>query len=218
VVAAAPGTVVFAGNDLQFLLGPSFGFYGNAVVLRLDRGAEGRLIFLLHGHLSTLAVEVGQHVLPGDRLGSVGSTGVAIGAHLHFEVRLGSDEYTSVRNPELWLAPRTEAGATLGVLAGRVVDALGHLLPGRTVTLRKWNDSGGWQFVRYLTTYDFEPDTPGSDEFLKENFAATDLEPGIYQIVAYSPNLRVATATVRPGKLAWVDLGSGPDPLPACSH
>ncbi len=218
VVAAAPGTVVFAGNDLHFLLGPSFNFYGNVVVLQLDRQPEGRPIFLLQGHLSEIAVKVGQHVLPGDLLGRVGLTGVAIGAHLHFEVRLGTDQYTSVRNPELWLAPRSEAGTTLGALAGRVVDASGHLLPGRTVTLRKWDDQGGLQIVRFLTTYDLEADTAGSDDLLKENFAVTDLEPGIYQVTAYSPNLQVATTTVRPGKLAWVDLGSGPDPLPACSH
>lgn len=217
VVAAASGTVVFAGDDDQVLLGPSFGFYGNAVVLQLDRQTEGRPIFLLQGHLNDISIKAGQHVSPGDLIGRVGLTGVAIGAHLHFEVRVGTNEYTSVRNPELWLAPRTEAGMTLGALAGRVVDSSGNMLPGRTVTLRKWDGSGVLRTVRYLTTYELEPGTSGSDDSLQENFAATDLEPGSYQISAFSSKLQSATVTVKPGKLSWVDLGSGQDPLPACA-
>jgi murein DD-endopeptidase MepM/ murein hydrolase activator NlpD len=217
VVAAASGTVVFAGDDDQVLLGPSFEFYGNTVVLQLDRQTEGGPIFLLQGHLNDISIKVGQHVSPGDLIGRVGVTGVAIGAHLHFEVRVGTNEYTSVRNPELWLAPRTEAGITLGALAGRVVDSSGNSLPGRTVTLRKRDSSGSLRTVRYLTTYDLEPGTSGSDDSLQENFAATDLEPGSYEISVFSSKLQSGTATVKPGKLSWVDLGSGQDPLPACA-
>jgi len=68
-----------------------------------------------------------------------------------------------------------------------------------------------------LTTYEFEADTAGSDDILKENYASTDLEPGIYQVSAYSPTLQETTITIRPGRMAWVDLGAGGDPLPACS-
>jgi murein DD-endopeptidase MepM/ murein hydrolase activator NlpD len=210
--------VVFAGDDSHVLLGPSFDFYGNAVVIQLDRQPEGRAVYLLQGHLSKIAVRVGEHVRAGVLIGEVGATGVAIGSHLHFEVRTGSDNYSSVRNPELWLLPRTVAGTPGGALAGRVVDRAGRLLPGRTVALRTAAEPDSAPFLRFLTTYDLEPGTAGSDDLLQENFAATDLEPGEYQVIAYSPNLEQVTVVVHPGKLSWVDFGAGPDPIPACSQ
>jgi lysostaphin len=36
-------------------------------------------------------VEVGQTVRAGDRIGTVGNTGVATNPHLHFEIRTNSD-------------------------------------------------------------------------------------------------------------------------------
>jgi murein DD-endopeptidase MepM/ murein hydrolase activator NlpD len=40
-----------------------------------------------YAHLSRIVVGVGQHVAAGDVVGYVGTTGVATGPHLHFEVR-----------------------------------------------------------------------------------------------------------------------------------
>jgi murein DD-endopeptidase MepM/ murein hydrolase activator NlpD len=59
------------------------------------RGGYGRCIILLHGggmstlygHLSRIDVAAGQRVRRGQRIGAVGSTGLASGPHLHFEVR-----------------------------------------------------------------------------------------------------------------------------------
>jgi len=42
----------------------------------------------MYAHLSSIAVRVGQLVVTGDRVGTVGATGDATGPHLHFEVRL----------------------------------------------------------------------------------------------------------------------------------
>ncbi|ADN01613.1 M23 family metallopeptidase [Spirochaeta thermophila] len=66
------------------------------VVLVRDRIVTGRTVVLRHGpgiyslyyHLSSIAVEEGDEVEPGDLLGTVGSTGLATGAHLHWEVRV----------------------------------------------------------------------------------------------------------------------------------
>jgi murein DD-endopeptidase MepM/ murein hydrolase activator NlpD len=74
VEAAQNGTVVFAGN---------LGIYGNAVIL--DHGLG---ISSLYGHLSSIAVRVGEHVKTGQTLGQTGETGLAGGDHLHFSILL----------------------------------------------------------------------------------------------------------------------------------
>src|SRR5215217_8169011 len=75
VAAAASGRVAYAG----WLAGG----WGNLVVV-----ANGSGVRTMYAHLSSVAVRVGERVGTGARLGAVGATGDATGAHLHFEVRL----------------------------------------------------------------------------------------------------------------------------------
>ena len=76
VVAALPGKVISAGNE---------GGYGKTVLVEHDNGLRTR-----YGHLASINVRVGDKVTSEDMLGTVGSTGRATGAHLHFEVtRMG---------------------------------------------------------------------------------------------------------------------------------
>jgi murein DD-endopeptidase MepM/ murein hydrolase activator NlpD len=79
VVAPLAGTVVFAGW---------YGGYGNLV--RIDHGGS---VETRHGHLSSIAVQVGQVLATGDRIGGMGTTGSSTGVHLHFEVRVGGVAY-----------------------------------------------------------------------------------------------------------------------------
>ncbi len=74
VVASADGLITFAGRSAG---------YGKLVSIEHEFGVSSR-----YGHLSRLAVKVGQKVKKGDVIGYVGSTGRATGPHLHYEVRL----------------------------------------------------------------------------------------------------------------------------------
>ena len=73
VQTAAPGTVVAVGRS---------GSYGLRVVIRHDDGLETS-----YGHLSDALVEVDDDVDASTTVGTVGSTGLSTGCHLHFGVR-----------------------------------------------------------------------------------------------------------------------------------
>ena len=209
VVAPAGGRVQFAGEDRADRLGPYPGFYGNVVVLSLDVPSGAEPVYLLFGHLSTISMHPGHEVQSGEELGLVGSSGVAIGAHLHFEVRVGANRYEAVRNPELWLKPQMRQAGQTGVLAGRVVDRQGRLAPGKQLTVRRLDGGAGSRSTYFLTTYELEAGTPGSDGLLRENFVLSGLPAGDYEVAAFSPSLRQTRVRVESGTLAWVAFSPG---------
>jgi murein DD-endopeptidase MepM/ murein hydrolase activator NlpD len=75
VVAPADGMVVLAGP-------PAFSLEGNLVII--DHGMGLNSAFL---HLGSVAVREGQAVRQGQYVGTVGATGRATGAHLHWSVK-----------------------------------------------------------------------------------------------------------------------------------
>ena len=74
VRAAADGDVTVAGMNAG---------YGREIML--DHGHD---VVTLYGHLSAMAVAVGQHVIRGQVIGFVDQSGRATGPHLHYEVRV----------------------------------------------------------------------------------------------------------------------------------
>ncbi|OAH10654.1 M23 family metallopeptidase [Streptomyces jeddahensis] len=88
VHSVGSGTVVTAGWG---------GAYGNQVVVRMNDGT-----YTQYGHLSSIAVSVGQKVTPGQQIALSGATGNVTGAHLHFEVRTTA-EYGSDIDPLAYL-------------------------------------------------------------------------------------------------------------------
>ena len=73
VRSVTDGVIVFAGT----LKG-----YGKLVTVRHSNER-----YSLYGHLSEIVVNVGSQVKAGQIVGRVGKTGLATGAHLHFEWR-----------------------------------------------------------------------------------------------------------------------------------
>lgn len=212
VVAAAPGTVRVAGNDWTTAYGPSTHFYGNLVVVQLDQSYNGQPVFNLYAHLQSVSATVGQHVNIGDLLGLVGYTGVAVGPHLHFEVRVGQNDYASTRNPELWLKPLLYNDHRWGVIAGRVVDNEGKPVDGYTVVIRPVAVDFDDPRSQYLTTYAHE--TLNGDDALGENFAIGDMPLGTYTVSVNTTTFYQQTVTVTAGQLTWVTFVVKP-PMPA---
>jgi murein DD-endopeptidase MepM/ murein hydrolase activator NlpD len=196
VLAAGAGTIIVAGNDLDTVYGLKADFYGNLVIQELDQRFEGQPVYVLYGHLLEVMVEVGQHVDPGEMVGLVGATGVAIGNHLHLEVRLGANEYEATRNPVLWLDP--EPGQ--GVLAGLVLDGQGRPIPEIPVTFFRTTEPDKWW--RQVQTY-AEREVNGDDE-LGENFALGYVPAGDYLVkVKIGEKSYVQPVTVGAGEIAF---------------
>ncbi len=79
----------------------SFG-YGNYIIIA-HGSLNGKKMYTLYGHLTSLNVKVGQAVTTGQTIGISGNTGNSYGPHLHFEVRTNSGNYGSDVNPLLYL-------------------------------------------------------------------------------------------------------------------
>lgn len=89
IVAVADGTVIDAG--------PTAG-YGAWVKIRHNDGTV-----TLYGHVNTWLVSVGQRVMAGDQIATIGNRGNSTGPHCHFEVLLNGSNRI---DPVPWLAQR----------------------------------------------------------------------------------------------------------------
>jgi murein DD-endopeptidase MepM/ murein hydrolase activator NlpD len=192
VYAAADGTVVYAGPDEEAIYSPWQNYYGNLVViLHPDE------VFSLYAHLSRIDVESGRQVRAGDKIGEVGRTGVAIGSHLHFEVRRGNGEdYFATQNPELWFVPARDADGNLfGALQMSIVSQDRVLVTPAEFTVQYYPGHSQSPVKSYYgSTY------PADMLHGEENAALGGLSPGRYRI-----------ALERNGQLyeRWVEVQSG---------
>jgi len=200
VWAAGAGTVLYAGDDSERVFGPQPNFYGQLVILQMDREYHGQPVFTLYGHLSAVSVQEGQRVEVGQKLGEVGATGIGMGPHLHFEVRVTNAEgYSASRNPELWLRPHPGQG----LIAGQVLDEGGQALPEVYLVLYPAHDPEhprreGWTYASQGVN---------RDEEWFENLVLGDVPAGEWDVVAHLPGQRLRQrVTVRPGEISWACL------------
>lgn len=93
VLAIADGVVTHIGN--------SAGGLGTSVTLQ--HNIDGETFSTTYGHLGagSVPLSIGQTVVVGQQIGSVGSTGVSTAPHLHLEVQTASG---ATINPLAWLA------------------------------------------------------------------------------------------------------------------
>lgn len=77
VVSTADGKVIEKAFDAEG--------YGNYIVIKHKYGFYTR-----YAHMDKVYVKEGQNVQQGEVIGTLGSTGLSTGPHLHYEVRIGS--------------------------------------------------------------------------------------------------------------------------------
>jgi murein DD-endopeptidase MepM/ murein hydrolase activator NlpD len=201
VLAVANGTVVVAQADDEVLYGWRCDWYGHLVVVELAEQWLDQPVYVLYGHVLSITVEVGQEVYVGDQVAEVGFGGAATVPHLHFEVRVGTNEFSSTRNPMLWIAP----GETRGVIAGRLLDPQGRPWQGVVLSLLGGNKE---QENRTTWSYLGDPDDLiNADEGWAENFVFSDVRPGNYEIYTKVQGVEYRMpVTVAEGDVATVEI------------
>lgn len=177
VLAAGDGEVIWAGP----LPSPRNGinYYGNTIIIKHSWEWEGQDVYTLYAHTLEMFVKVGEQVRTGQLLAGVGASGQVSGTHLHFEVRVGQNNYWDSRNPALWLAPYEG----WGTLAGRYVDRTGRMIPNARLAVFPIETTFETS-IRRQRTYMDERLKP--DEVWNENFVVSDLPAGTYLVVVIS--------------------------------
>jgi hypothetical protein len=206
VLAAADGKVIVAGLDDEVVYADETNFYGKLVIIQHQLQGIDTKIYTLYGHLLNINVVTGQEIRVGKKIGEVGLGGVAAGTHLHFEVRYGLNEYSSTRNPELWLQPiELVDGQKSAVLAGRFIKLNGESQVIDHIVLKRI--SAGEQDVLqniYLSPY-AEPKMIGQLPW-SESFGAGDLQAGHYTFSFVYKRPVEFNLDILPGKLTFVTI------------
>ena len=104
-----PSHHLHTGVDLAARAGtPVHAAAGGTASIGFDPGGAGLYVAVstdshfraLYCHLSKAVIKEGEVVVPGQVIGAVGATGLATGAHLHFEVQMDGRAV----DPVVWLA------------------------------------------------------------------------------------------------------------------
>lgn len=204
--APAAATIVHAGLDQPpYVFGPYPDFFGNTILFRLDQSWQEQPVYVLYGHLNTVDVASGQHVERGQPVGTVGMTGIAIGPHVHVEVRLGGTAYEQSYNSDLWLQPLPG----LGTVAGQVVTPDGRAWPEVRLFLYRIEAEGSRLF-QIIPTYAADPGLRPDPDWA-ENFALADVPAGVYDLVVrLGGQILTQRLTVEAGRTAYAQFVVAP--------
>ena len=125
IIAAKSGIVVFSSKGGEVCTSGAQqsscgGGYGNYIIIQHPDGN-----YTLYGHLyeNSITVSTGESVTQGQVIAKMGSSGNSTGAHLHFEVRQGQNEYTATVNPLDYVDPNNPRPSDSN---GKVVEWIGQ--------------------------------------------------------------------------------------------
>jgi hypothetical protein len=201
VLAVADGTVVVSQSDYSAWYGWRCDWYGHLVVIELDVRWQDQPVYALYGHVLNLQVEAGERVYRGQQVAEIGVGGAATHPHLHFEVRVGSNEFAHTRNPILWLDP----GPERGVIAGRLVDSEGR--PWQGVPLALVNDNNQSEIYPSWSYLGDPQHLANADEGWAENFVFSDIKAGNYHVITQIQDVDYKIPVeVTPGEVAVVEI------------
>lgn len=213
VLAAGPGRVTWAGYGLYRGVEDTTDPYGLAVAIKHNFGYNGETLYTVYGHLQRIDVLVGQQMNTGDAIGLVGDTGKVTGPHLHFEVRLGRNNFFESRNPELWLAPPEG----WGILAARLTNTRGERLYSHLISVHSKSGTRFWAVKSY------GQGAAISDDYYQENLVLGDLPAGDYVVwIPFEGSTYNLDVTISPGRVTFFrfrgrngfDSGLPPTPKP----
>ncbi|WP_449403756.1 peptidoglycan DD-metalloendopeptidase family protein [Exiguobacterium artemiae] len=91
-IGAPTGTPVYASAGGTVITSRYYGAYGNHIMMKST--VNGVSYTTVYAHLNSRSVYVGQTIAKGTKIGTIGATGNAFGAHLHFEMHRGSYVYS----------------------------------------------------------------------------------------------------------------------------
>ncbi len=201
VLAVADGTIVVAQSDFSAWYGWRCDWYGHLVVIELDQRWQDQPLYALYGHVLNYTVEPGQRVERGQKVAEVGVGGAATHPHLHFELRVGENEFGATRNPMLWLDP----GPTRGVIAGRLVDPEGR--PWQGVPLALVSADNGETMLSTWSYLGDPQDLINPDDGWAENFVFSDVPPGRHEIITLFQGVEYRkTVEVTAGEVAVTEM------------
>lgn len=203
VYSATDGIVSFVGyNPVDT---GQFGGYepngaGNYIFIKSNWNNSD--YYFLYGHLTQPYTFLGQTVSKGQPIALSGNTGYSTGAHLHFEIRKGtqSSGYRNKRNAELW------CGITgMGAIYGKVPNAPDETRVNITPDPKP---RPPYTTYGYSLTYLFADTKIGSDDVYQENYAIGDVKPGTYTITAPTMGY-TRVVTVGAGQIVNADPPNG---------
>jgi murein DD-endopeptidase MepM/ murein hydrolase activator NlpD len=93
-ISAELGTPIKASQSGTIILAKSLNVHGNTVMINHGWG-----IVSIYNHLDKINVKINDKISKGDMIGTVGSTGIATGTHLHFGISVQSIRV----NPKDWV-------------------------------------------------------------------------------------------------------------------
>ena len=205
ILAAGEGKVVYAGQGIY--RGGNNVYddpYGKAIVIQHSFSYQGEPLYTLYAHLDEILVVEEQEVKAGEKIGYMGNTGKTTGPHLHFEVRLGKNEYFSTRNPDLWISPPQG----WGVLVGQILTYDGRQHEQQVVYVyRSEEDLDSNEPNNHLwiaKSYQYE--AINSDPYYKENLTVSNIPAGRYLISIPVTNIGFSyqtTVEIKPGQVTF---------------